>query len=156
MGSLKDFVEAYISNKKIEDYESWLSLYGKDAEASYASSLQNAERTYARGQATYGSKAAGLLDKGLTGSGYGAYLDGKAYERYATSRENATQRRQKDEEENRIRYASYRTEKEEAARGEGESLYKSALSALLSSGISDEKSGAAYLSALGDIIKYNI
>ena len=149
MGSLKDFVEKHLANKKIEDYEGWLSLYGKDAKADYAEALSSVERTYARGQATYGAKAAALQDKGLTGSGYGEYLSGKAYEQYAKGRENALVRRQETEADNRARYAVYRTEREEDARDEGQALFQKALSSLFSSKIVDEKSGAAYLAAFG-------
>lgn len=149
MGSLKDFVENYLSNKKIEDYESWLSLYGKDAAGNYAEALSSAERTYARGQATYGTRAAMLESKGLTGSGYGEYLNGKAYERYAKSRENALIEKQQTEADNRTRYATYRTEKEDAAREKGEAVFQKALNSLFSSKIVDEDSGAAYLAAFG-------
>ncbi len=149
MGSLKDFVESYLANKKIEDYEGWVSKYGKDASSSYAEALSSAERTYARGQATYGRVASDLQSKGLTGSGYSAYLSGKAYERYAGSREAALTAKQKTEDDNRIRYASYREERETAAREEGEGAFRKALSSLFSSKIVDEESGAAYLAAFG-------
>ena len=67
MGSLSKFIEKHLANKKIEDYESWLSLYGKDADKQYGERLASAERTFAKGHATYGDLAADLKDKGLTG-----------------------------------------------------------------------------------------
>ena len=149
MGSLSKFIETHLANKKIEDYESWLSLYGKDAQKEYSESLASAERTFAKGRATYGSLAADLQDRGLTGSGYGEYLEGKAYERYAGSRESALAQKQRTESENRNRYATYRTEREEEARDEGEELYRKALTSLFSSKIMDTESGAAYLAAFG-------
>ena len=86
MGSLSKFIETHLANKKIEDYEGWLSLYGKNADEEYGERLASAERTFAKGHATYGNLAADLQDKGLTGSGYGEYLEGKAYERYSDHR----------------------------------------------------------------------
>jgi hypothetical protein len=149
MGSLSKFIETHLANKKIEDYESWLSLYGKNAKEEYSERLASAERTFAKGRATYGDLAADLQDKGLTGSGYGEYLEGKAYERYANSRESALLQKQKTDAENKSRYAAYRTEREETARNEGEELYRKALSSLFSSKITDADSGAAYLAAFG-------
>lgn len=149
MGSLSKFIETHLANKKIEDYEGWLSLYGKDAKEAYGESITSAERTFAKGRATYGDLAADLQEKGLTGSGYGAYLEGKAYEQYATSRERALAQKQKTEAENKTRYATYRAEREESARKEGEELYHKAINALLTSKIVDADSGAAYLAAFG-------
>ena len=149
MGSLSKFIETHLANKKIEDYESWLSLYGKNAKEEYSESLAATERTFAKGRATYGDLAADLQEKGLTGSGYGEYLEGKAYERYVGSRESALAQKQKTEAENRSRYAAYRTEREESARQEGEDLYRKAITSLFSSKIIDTDGGAAYLAAFG-------
>lgn len=149
MGSLSKFIETHLANKKIEDYESWLSLYGKNAKEEYSERLASAERTFAKERATYGDLAADLQNKGLTGSGYGEYLEGKAYERYANSRESALLQKQKTDAENKSRYAAYRTEREDTARSEGEELYRKALTSLFSSKITDADSGTAYLAAFG-------
>ncbi|MBO7170101.1 MAG: hypothetical protein J6W28_02875 [Clostridia bacterium] len=149
MGSLSKFIEKHLANKKIEDYESWLSLYGKDADKQYGERLASAERTFAKGHATYGDLAADLKDKGLTGSGYGEYLEGKAYERYVGSRESALAEKEKTEADNKSRYGAYRTEREESAREEADSLYRKAINSLFSSKVIDAEGGAAYLAAFG-------
>ena len=149
MGNLSYFLESYLANKKIEDYEGWLALYGKDAQKEYAKDLAGAERTFAKGHTTYGDLAADLQDRGLTGSGYGEYLEGKVYERYAKSRDDALTRKQATEADNRSRYSAYRVEKEESALKEGEDLYRKAISSLFSSKIVDANSGSAYLASFG-------
>ena len=149
MGSLKAFVDTYLKNKKVEDYEGWVAANGKDATAAYNEALATAESDYARSLATHGSRADRLMQRGLTGSGYSDYLSGKATEAYTTAKQAALTRRQRAEAESREGYARYLTDTADAAEKEARSVYKNAVTALYASDITDEDTAVTLLKAYG-------
>ncbi len=152
MGTLKKFVDTYLANKKIEDYEGWVSVHGKDAEGDYQKAIAAADRGYAADLATYGSRADRLLSRGLTGSGYSDYLSGKAMESYAAARGNALTAKKAAEKENREGYARYlaNAEAQNAKEAkEAKDIYKNAVTSLFSHEFADEETAVAYLTAFG-------
>ncbi len=152
MATLEDFIKQYLKNKKIEDYESWLDKYGKDTEDSYKAAVKQADTAYAEAKATHGVRAEALLERGLTGSGYGDYLDGLAYTERQRAVANAKQARAKGEAESRTAYAAYLDkERSEATKAAKESSEKrtSLFLSLLSQNVEDEASAAAFLTENG-------
>ena len=149
MGTLKQFVDTYLANKRIEDYESWVAAYGKDTEKRYAEAMAAADSGYAKDLATYGSRADKLLARGLTGSGYSDYLSGKAMESYAKARSEALTAKETADAENKQGYARYLRETEDKTKEEAEGIYKNAITSLFAKNFAEEDAAVAYLSAFG-------
>ena len=51
MAKLTNFIENYLKSKKISDYEGWLALYGKDADAAFRAEKAEADTAYATARA---------------------------------------------------------------------------------------------------------
>ncbi len=80
------FLRTLENNKKIENtptnalsYADFLTYYGKDPVGDYLAQRRQADVEYAKAMATYGQTAEKMAKSGLTGSGYGDYLQGVAY-----------------------------------------------------------------------------
>lgn len=152
MAKLKNFIENYLKNQKISDYESWLALYGKDGESAFREAKTEADTAYAASRAEYGAKASSLYDKGLSGSGYSDFINHAAYAEKQSSIRNALREKEKTEAENERGYLSYLTgiaeeeEKEKAAlKKEEDDIFTS----LLSQRILDPEAAITYLTTRG-------
>ncbi len=152
MAKLANFIEQYLKNKKISDYEGWLALYGKDAESAYAEERAAADTEYAASRAEYGKKASLLYGRGLSGSGYSDYLNGVAYGARTAARDRALQKRNATTEENERGYLAYldglRKEEESAAAAK-DAEEKKIYNDLLSKSFMDEKTALTYLLGRG-------
>ena len=152
MATLEDFIKQYLKNKKIEDYESWLVKYGEDAEGAYRDSVKAADTAMAEAKSTYGTRASSLLSRGMTGSGYGDYLDGVAYAQRQKQVDTALAAKTKTEAKNKKAYAAYldsEAEKAEKAATADSQKKTDLFLDLLSQNIEDEASAAAFLTAGG-------
>lgn len=112
-------------------------------------SYERADNAYARAKAGYGARASSLLSKGLSGSGYGDYLDGVAYAERGRAKEEAAQRTEK---ESRAGYAAYLDGLEKEAQSAAEEKQNATLSAfrqLLDRKIVDKDAAFSYLTTLG-------
>ena len=149
---LENFIENYLKNKKISDYEGWLALYGKDGDAAFRAEKAEADTAYATSRAEQGRRASTLYKKGLSGSGYSDYLNHAAYATRQEALTSAHRKRRETEEENERGYLSYleeaakAEEKEQAAKEDEE---KTIFSDLLSKKLLDEKSAVTYLTMRG-------
>lgn len=151
MASMRDFIEQYLKNERIADYAGWVSAYGKDTGAAYAKDVAAADNAYAAARSGYGTRASSLLASGLTGSGYGDYLDRMAYAEREKARLSANERREAGEKENRQGYAAYlekRASEAESAANEA-SDDATLLGKLLGQKITDKRAAVTYLSTLG-------
>ena len=112
-------------------------------------SYERADNAYAAARAGYGTRASSLLSRGLSGSGYGDYLDGVAYAERTRAREEAAARTEKESREG---YAAYleglEKEAQDAAR-EKESDTVSAFRQLLDRKIVDKDAAVSFLTTLG-------
>lgn len=63
----------------VPTYEQYLAGDGKEINDAYGQAIKNARQEYALKRATYGARGEQLGRAGLTGSGYGDYLEGAAY-----------------------------------------------------------------------------
>lgn len=152
MAKLANFIEQYLKNKKISDYEGWLALYGKDAESVYAEEKAAADTEYAKARAEYGKKASSLYARGLSGSGYSDYLTQAAYGVRAASHDRAFAKKAALTEENERGYLSYLEglqKEEESAVAAKDAEEKKIFTDLLSKNIMDEKSALTYLLTRG-------
>ncbi|MBQ8908179.1 MAG: hypothetical protein IJY71_06305 [Clostridia bacterium] len=152
MPTLEDFIKQYLENKKIEDYESWLSKYGQDTEAAYKDAVRSADTTMAAAKSTYGTRASALLSRGLTGSGYGEYLDGVAYAERQKSVDRARAAMAEGEAKNKSAYTAYLDGETENAKkaAQAETEKRSSLFLrLLSQNVEDEESAFAFLGENG-------
>ena len=66
-------------------YSSYLTSAGADVQSAYNEAVAAVRREYAFNRATFGAKGEQLARAGLTGSGYGDYLEGKAYAAMAST-----------------------------------------------------------------------
>lgn len=152
MATLEDFIKQHLQNKKIEDYESWLVKYGQSAEGAYKNAVRAADTAAAEAKATYGTRGAALLARGLTGSGYSDYLSGLAYTEKQRAVRDAKSAYTKANAANQTAYAAYldkeRDEAVKAAEKEAERR-KSLFLSLLSQNVEDEESAAAFLTENG-------
>ncbi|MBP3437220.1 MAG: hypothetical protein J6K61_04880 [Clostridia bacterium] len=149
---LEDFIKQYLANKKIEDYEGWVSQYGQDTAKTYKQALADADSRYAEAQATHGTKAAALLSRGMTGSGYSDYLSGLAYTERQKERLTATEKKSQADADNKKNYALYTqglTAEAEKAFAEKEARLSSAFSALLKQEVETVEGAKAFLTANG-------
>ena len=152
MAKLKSFIENYLKNQKISDYEGWLSLYGKDAESEYQRSRAEADNTYERSRAEHGARASALYSKGLSGSGYSDFLNHSAYAQKQASMQRASDVRAQTEKENRKGYLSYlegEADAIEAAEKEKEAEEKKIFSDLISQKLLSENAAITYLTSRG-------
>lgn len=124
-----------------DGYASWLKQYGTDAAKVYADAARAADGTYARSGSRYGARGESLGRSGLTGSGYGDYLDGVARSDRAKALEDATAAGEAAAEGNRRGYAEYLV-KQGTRR-------KSILSSIRGQGITDPEVATAYAAACG-------
>ncbi len=104
--TLEDFIKKYTSSGA-KNYSDFLRGEGDDSELSYASSLKNASMTYDRSRAAYGGSGEAMARRGLTGSGYSAYLDANAYSEMQKSKREALEKKNTSDAQNKIRYADY-------------------------------------------------
>lgn len=81
------FLETLANNKRIENtptnaktYADYLTYIGQDPIGDYNAKVRKANLDYAKGLATYGQAAEKMAKSGMTGSGYGEYLQGLAYQ----------------------------------------------------------------------------
>ena len=93
------FLETLANNKRIENtptnaktYADYLTYIGQDPVGDYQAKVRQANLDYAKGLATYGQAAEKMARSGLTGGGYGEYLQGLAYQ----GRQSAVGAAQKD------------------------------------------------------------
>lgn len=152
MAKLTSFIENYLKNKKISDYEGWLALYGKDGEKAFRAEKAEADTAYMTARAEHGNRASSLYGKGLSGSGYSDYLNHAAYATRQSTLSEALRKRTETEKENERGYLSYITDaaEQEAERKEAEKKEeKSIFSGLLTKGLLDEESAVAYLKLQG-------
>ena len=152
MAKLTNFIENYLKNKKISDYESWLALYGKDADAAFRAEKAEADTAYATARAEHGSRASGLHARGLSGSGYSDYLNHAAYATRQSTLTNARRKKQETDAENERGYLAYlqgvakeEEEAETAKKKEEQDLFNS----LLSKNLIDEDAAVTYLTMRG-------
>lgn len=152
MAKLKNFIENYLKNQKISDYEGWLALYGKDGDAAFREAKAEADTAYAAARAEHGARASSLYEKGLSGSGYSDFINHTAYATKQNAIRDALREKQKTNAENERGYLSYLegiAEKEateqKAKKEEEEKIFTS----LLSQKILDEKAAVTYLTARG-------
>ena len=152
MAKLTSFIENYLKNQKISDYEGWLALYGKDAEGAFRVEKAEADTAYATARAEHGNRASALYERGLAGSGYSDYLNHAAYATRQSTLSNALRKKQETETENERGYLSYlekafetEKKKEEAKQKEEASLFSS----LLSKNLIDEDAAITYLTTRG-------
>ena len=152
MAKLKSFIENYLKNKKISDYEGWLSLYGKDAESEYRKARAEADNAYAEQRAEHGTRAAALYEKGLSGSGYSDYLNHTAYAQRQTALALAESKKDGVEQENRKGYLAYlnsQAEEAEEAAKKAESEETKIFSDLVSQKLLNEDAAITYLTSRG-------
>lgn len=124
----------------------------KAAKSELKDSLARADTALAEAKSTYGARAASLLSRGLSASGYGDYLDGAAFAAHAKSVNAANTAYTKRKKESEASYADYleKANAEASAAYEKEkSTLSAAFSKLLSAKIVDEDSAAAFLIGLG-------
>ena len=111
--TLEEFIRNFNktqSNKGEMSYRDYLGTMAASPDEAYRDALGQIEEDYRRARVGYGAEAEALASRGLTGSGYAAYLDGSAYA--------ARQRARTDAKE------SYHDALKESARGYGEYLEK--------------------------------
>lgn len=152
MAKLTSFIENYLKNQKISDYEGWLALYGKDGEGEYREAKAQADTAYANARAEYGARASALYAKGLSGSGYSDYLNHAAHATRESALSEALRKKKDTETENQRGYLSYLTDlaaEEEAARAAKEKEEGKIFTDLLSQNLLDEKSAVTYLMTRG-------
>lgn len=152
MAKLEDFIENYLKNKKISDYEGWLALYGRDGEREYRDALAAADNGYAAARAEYGKRGAALAEAGLTGGGYSDYLNHTAYATRAAGRQRAESQRAATREENERGYLSYlksEADAEEKAAAEKKSKEEKIFGELLGKNLLDRDSAIVYLVSRG-------
>ena len=146
------WIEAYLKEKKLPTYKEYVASYAQDAEETYRDSLMRADTAYQKAKASYGTKNAALLSRGLNASGYSDYLDGAAYAAKSRATSEAASTYGKAENKNRTSYASFlEAQYQEAsdAYDKREETLSSAFSKLMSAEISDEESAAEFLMGLG-------
>lgn len=128
--------------KPVKDgYASWLELYGTDAKAAYAKAARAADITYDRAGSRYGARGEAVARAGLTGSGYGDYLDGVAYATHARALADAAEKQAETARQNRRDYADYLTAESKRR--------QSLLGSIKGQGITDEATAEAYARACG-------
>lgn len=152
MPKLENFIENYLKNKKISDYEGWLALYGKDATSAFQSAKAEADTAYTKAKAEHGARASALYQKGLAVSGYSDYLNHTAYAKRSDAIGRALQSKKATEAENQKGYLSYLESEAEAEAQKTEAKAKekdAAFNALLSQKILDEPSAITFLTARG-------
>ena len=104
--TLEDFIKKYtLSGTK--SYSDFLRGEADDSEYSYASALKNANKTYDRARAHYGASGEAAARRGLTGSGYSDYLDANAYSEMQKTKQDALEKKNVSDAQNRIKYADY-------------------------------------------------
>lgn len=152
MAKLENFIENYLKNKKISDYEGWLALYGRDGEREYREAKAEADTAYATARAEHGARGAALAQNGLSGSGYSDYLNHVAYGARTESIARAHARRSTTREENERGYLAYlegEAAKEEKAKADAAQAEEKVFSDLLFKRISDKSSAVTYLTTRG-------
>ena len=90
-------------------YGEYLNKYygGDAAKKNYDRAIENAKTDYARAKSTYGQRAETLGRAGLTGSGYGDYLEGLAYSEMQGAKRDAALTRDKQKAEQQRSYGEY-------------------------------------------------
>ena len=152
MAKLTSFIENYLKNQKISDYEGWLALYGKDGESDFREAKAAADTAYATARAEHGARASALYERGLSGSGYSDYLNHAAHATRQNAITEALYKKQATDKENERGYLSYLEESKEKAEAEIASREKEEekiFTDLLSKNILDEKSAVTYLVTRG-------
>ena len=111
--TLEEFIRNFNktqSNKGEMSYRDYLGTMAASPEDAYRDALGKIEEDYQRARIGYGAEAEAMAGRGLTGSGYAAYLDGNAYAARQRARTEAKE--------------SYHDALKESARGYGEYLEK--------------------------------
>lgn len=104
-------------------YGAWLEQSGNDTQAAYERAVAAARRQYAMNRASFGVRGEQLGRAGLTGSGYGDYLEGKAYASMVGAEATAEAQKAEGDRQNAIGYASYLTAKDNEAYQKRVGLY---------------------------------
>jgi ribosomal protein L11 len=104
-------------------YGAWLEQSGNDTQAAYERAVAAARRQYAMNRASFGLRGEQLGRAGLTGSGYGDYLEGKAYASMVGAEATAEAQKAEGDRQNAIGYASYLTAKDNEAYQKRVGLY---------------------------------
>ena len=152
MAKLANFIENYLKNQKISDYEGWLALYGKDADKAFRAEKAEADTAYATALSEHGSRASELYKNGLSGSGYSDYLNHAAYATKQKALTSAREKRRATEEENERGYLTYlekASAEKEKAQKEKEKEEETIFSNLLSQNLLDENAAVTYLTLRG-------
>lgn len=152
MANLTSFIENYLKNKKISDYEGWLALYGKDTDMPHREAKAAADTAYASTKAEYGTRANALHNRGLSGSGYSDYLNHAAYAERQSAFTDALRKKAETEAENKRGYLSYMesmTKEAEVAEKAKTDKENSAFQSLLSQNLLDEDAAVTYLTLRG-------
>lgn len=162
--SLKDFVAAYVENKKKseseESYRKWLEANGVDYEGIYAESIRDINSDYQRRKSEYGSNAESLADIGLNASGYSDYVNAAAYSEMQRRKTGAKEKLLENERQNRAGFGEYvrnlRDTEDKAytavvdkIKSEGITDFDSAYEYAVSAGLSDDAAKAAAESGTG-------
>lgn len=150
MATLQSYVQSYLKNRKISDYETWLATYGRDAEREYGEAKRDADNLYATSRAEYGQRASTLAARGLTGSGYSDYLNTVAIAERTRARDKALVAKKKTELENQKGYVAY-LNGNPAFGGDGAGLegQNAALNDLIKREITDKSVAITYLTTQG-------
>lgn len=106
--TLEEFIRNFNktqSNKGEMSYRDYLGTLEASPDDAYRDALGQIEQDYQRARIGYGAEAEAMASRGLTASGYAAYLDGNAYAARQRARTNAKE--------------SYHDALKESARGYG-------------------------------------
>ena len=147
--SLKEFVAAYVENKKKseseESYQKWLSANGIDSAGIYGESIRDISSDYEKRRSEFGKNAEGLADIGLTASGYSDYINAAAYSEMQRRKAGAKAKLTENEAENRKGFSDY----VEKMRESEEAAYASVIDKLRSDGITDFDTAYEYAVSVG-------
>lgn len=152
MAKLTNFIENYLKNKKISDYEGWLALYGKDGEGTFRDEKAEADTAYVKARAEHGKRASALYERGLSGSGYSDYLNHAAYATRQSTLTKALHAKEETDAQNKRGYLSYLNSAAKDALAEEDEKKKkenALFSSLLSKNLVDEDAAITYLTAQG-------
>lgn len=147
--SLKDFVAAYVENKKKseseESYRKWLEANGVDSEGIYAESIRDINTDYLKRKSEYGRNAESLADIGLSASGYSDYVNAAAYSEMQRRKTGAKEKLVENERQNRSGFKDY----VKNLRDTEEKAYAAVIEKIKSDGITDFDSAYEYALSLG-------
>ncbi len=102
-------------NTANNSYQNWVDTYGIDSKKIYDSNIKNAETDYKKALSGYGALSESLSSKGLSGSGYSDYINGKAYQTLQKSKADALMDYADNQRKNIKSYSDYITSKQNEA-----------------------------------------